>query len=163
MPYGEKNEFTGSRKTPAGQHSPKGPLERGRVRLMLIDELAGKTSTNVALGKKYGVSTTAITNFGKRHAAEIAEVREKAAEEFRGLWIAEKRNRLAEYQQDAEDVETALAAGINTDPSTLYGAKHRALRNTAEELGQLPNKPGAIDVSAKVTYEVSGVDLNDLK
>lgn len=132
------------------------PLERPWNRRRLIHELARGERTQVALAEAYGVVQSAISAFQSRHLTEIQEVRADLENEFAGLWIASKRERIAVYQEDAEKLAEV------EDPEALR-IKHNILKAVAEELGQLPSKMN-ISVGAKtITYVIDGVDMEALR
>jgi hypothetical protein len=162
------------------------PLERGWTRWKLIRELAVGEQTPASLARKYGVDRSAIAHFGKRHAAEIEEVRAEVQDELVGLWITQKAARLAEYQQDLEDVNALMA--LDMDPDTapradpdeddpdgaeviivgakvpaLLKAKARLLHQVAEEMGHLPARVQVQVNDQRVSYSVEGVDLSQLR
>ncbi len=134
--------------------------------MTLIRALALGEKTNAELAREREVTASAIKEFSKRHAAAIAEVKANVADEFAGLWIAQKRERVSAYQQNAEILAAEIEAlrdgrvavhggdadsedaedGAETadDISGALGrltrAYDRALRSVAEELGQLPTR-----------------------
>lgn len=135
---------------------PRRPLGRGWVKRKLIIDLAKGEKTQRVLAKEYGVSQPSISEFKIKHAAEISEAAKNLEDEFVGLWVANKANRLAEYEADIERVNEQGASDL--------ASKHRALRHVAEELGHIPNKVTlAGEVSTRVTYEVVGVPPEDLQ
>lgn len=162
-----------SDRMPPGRH--RRPLSRGHIKWKLIQELARQDKTQRALAREYDVAHSSITEFKQRHAAEIAEVRADLENEFAGLWIAQKTQRLAEYQTDAEEIGDARVQAIvghdeDGEPITaekvdaaLIRAKHAALRAAAEELGQIPAKVNITIDPVTVRYEVVGVSPEDLK
>ena len=135
------------------------PLENPLTRRKLIRELATTDTLQKEHAAKYGVSRDAIHDFERRHAEEIAAVRADHLDEFAGLLIAEKQNRLSVYEQ-------LLLEAIDRGERQVAV---RILRNVAEELGHLPSRmqiSGAVDVHT--TYTVAGedgrpVNLNHLK
>lgn len=132
------------------------PLERPWNRRRLIHELARGERTVTELAEAYGVTHGAVSQFRDRHTTEIVEVRQNLEDEFAGMWIASKRERLAVYQEDAEKLAES------EDPE-LIRIKHNILKAVAEELGQLPSKM-SISVGAKtITYVVDGVDMEQLR
>lgn len=135
----------------------RGKLEQAWIRRQLILELAVDNETRSALADKYDVDQSAISHFATRHRAEIDDRRGKLDDEFFGLWIADKVNRVAEYQDDVERINTALDA--ETDASLLK-AKLAVMRQVAEELGQLKT---SVELTGKLTYVVEGVDLSRLQ
>lgn len=122
--------------------------------------LAEGTTTQAALAKKYGVTPMAITQFKHRHANQIEEIRQNLEDEMAGLWIAKKFNRIAEYQEDLED--------INENPERYNSPEFRriktnVLKAVAEELGQLPAKMTRQELAEVVRYVVNGVNPEDLQ
>jgi hypothetical protein len=144
------------------------PKVRGAKKLTLQMELAKQEKTHKELAQEYGVGRIGITQFARRYKAEIAAIRagllEEVLEDGCGLWIAEKRMRLAEHQDTVEYVDSRLAAyesGINA--ASLIREKTNALRATAEELGQIPEKPAAPPTSSHSEYVVKGVSTDELQ
>lgn len=143
-------------------------LERPHVRLQLIRELAKGEATQRELGQRYGVTQPAIANFAKRHAARIDEVRGKLDDEFAGLWIAQKANRIEVLQGQVDDIaemmsdpEKAARAGVQA--AEMFRTAQSALRAVSEELGQLPARTVRHEGGVSVRYEVAGVDLEALR
>lgn len=156
----------------------------GHVKLDLIRALAAGKVRRSQLAKDYGVSPAAITAFASRNALAIQMLHDDLQAEMKALWIAEKAARVAEYQQDVDDingseharreaVKTALgdtldvqaalaeSEGLAPDPAQLRG-KHRALRSVAEELGQLPARVTVEIGDTHVRHELVGVDIDDV-
>lgn len=134
----------------------KYPLERGWVKLKLIRELATGTKTQVVLADEYGVAEHSITRFKRRHLTEIQEVQADIENKFASLWIAQKEYRLAELQHDVDEI------GDTRDPEMMRN-KHTALKQAAEELGQLPSRFNMQVNTAPITYKIEGVDLEQLR
>lgn len=134
------------------------PLERPYTRRKLIRRLALTDVGDDEVCADYGVDDASIHRFRKRHAEEIAAVAANAADEFAGLWIAEKLNRLTVY---GDMLEQALAKG------ELQNAA-RILRNAAEEMGHLPSRVQISgDIGVHTSYSIidedgKAVDLKDL-
>lgn len=164
----------------------RGKLERGWRRTWLIGKLARSEGTNAALADALGVVPSAIQAFKNRHADDIAAERERLAEQITGLWIADKLARLAEHQQDVEDIngviETKLDAATPTPwnplependgkatPSAVddlpawLRVKTAILHAAAEELGQLPQRVNVQVGGSLVTYKIEGVDMAELR
>ncbi len=135
-------------------HSGKrDPLEVPWVRRELQEALARGEKTQQQLADEYGVSQPSISNFKRRHQAVINQILEDAGNEFAGIELAKKVNRLETYQ------ETALLALNEGDLQTTQ----RALRAIADELGAIPNRVTLqAEVSAKTVYEIVGVENGDL-
>jgi hypothetical protein len=136
------------------------PLERGWTKHQLIHELAAQTKTISLLAKEYGVVHSGIINFRTRHAAEILAVQQNLADRFASIPLARKENRLAEYQQDIEDIN---ALQQDAPGAELTRIKHNALKNMAEEMGHLPSKTNVQVNAVQVTYAVEGVDPDAFK
>lgn len=134
---------------------------RGPIRVRLIHDLALDACTERALASEYGVSQPTIHEFKDRHRHQILLARDNIEDRLSGLWITDKLNRLAELEDDVEQINMALATVGPTDRPRLYLAKHRALRLAAEELGQLA--PRKVDATVSVRYEVVGVDMAALE
>lgn len=139
------------------------PLERGHVRYKLIHELARGEKTLTKLAEEYGVVHSAIIQFRDRHQTRVNEVKADIENEFAGLWIAEKRARIAEYQADVELINDS-GAGQNTKmaDADMLRVKAAIMRAVADELGHIPSKVN-INVSQKVTYVIEGVDPETLR
>lgn len=134
---------------------------RGWRRILLINELALDARPQTELAEAFEVTQAAISQFAARHRMRIANARAEIESSVAGLWIADKTSRLAEL----EDLVERLNDEIDGAPAELLPrlalAKCRALRNAAEELGQLA--PKRIDVGVQVRYEVVGVDMDRLR
>jgi hypothetical protein len=140
-------------------------LERPfHVRYKLQRLIAEGEHSNAQLGRLHGVTAEAIREFGKRHADAIAHIKAHLHDEYAGMWIAEKNERLQRYQNTAEILERQIEAvdqgqtvvapeggdsedddsGLVTDVSGPLSRLTRALNNTlravAEERGQLPTR-----------------------
>lgn len=158
----------------------RGPLEIPWTRRQLIVDLALSGKTQTELAEKYGVSQPSISDFKARHATEVAAVLADSENEFAGIALAEKANRLATYQ---EMLKVALEATpkVNGKGEIVYGlpdadgerhpimeidagVAQKILRNMAEELGHLPNRVTlAGEVGVTTNYTVNGVDPGALK
>jgi hypothetical protein len=127
---------------------------RGRHKLALIRLLAVGELTQAELAEEFGVTQPSIAAFKKRNLAEIQHVKANLEDEFAGLWIARKKDRVAELEDIAERF-----ARPGLDPKHAQ-IRLRALRQASEELGQLRIQ---IDTNAQVEYSVEGVDPEELK
>ena len=128
----------------------------GPQKLALKRDLALGTETVTELGKKYGMTKTGICQFRNRHALAIENIREHLENEFAGISIAEKKNRIAEYQEMFE----RLGNHQHADHHEWVKAQAIILRNTAEELGQLPPRQQITVIP--VQHVVVGVETGDL-
>lgn len=127
---------------------------RGWVKYSLVDDLVEGIKTYEALAVKYDVSPQRIGQFKKQNEELIEERRKNAADEFAGMWIAKKKNRIAAYEADVDRIDE-----YDPDPQWTR-IKHAALKSVAEELGQLKSH---IDVESRVAYTVDGVDMSKLQ
>lgn len=134
----------------------KGRLEAlpPHLRLHLIRELAAGT-TLTALAETYDVSVPSIFEYRNRHQHEIDRQKQNIEDEFAALWIAQKANRIAAYEGEYE----RLDRHENADHHLWSLARQSALKNAAEELGQLPPRQ-SITVNA-VTHVIHGVDIEE--
>jgi archaellum component FlaC len=132
-------------------------LEKGWAKSRLIMELARMEKTQVDLAQEYGVVQSSISEFASRHRDEIEAHKAHIKDELFGLWIADKRNRLAEYQTDVEAINDALESEAD---EKLLRAKLAVMRQVAEELGQLKAQ---VDLSGRLTYVIEGVDMDALR
>lgn len=155
----------------------KAPLEHPLTRRLLQTDLAHSGLSQSKLGEKYGVTQQSISDFAKRHAATIQQIRDDAANEFAGLAIASKAARLEVYREliDACMQPVPKVAGKDADfvrdedGNVVYeidaSVAGKLLRNVAEELGHLPNRvtlSGGLDVT-HTNYTINGVDPGALK
>lgn len=131
-------------------------IARGWAKHALIRDLAAAELNQVQLGAKYKVTQSAISMFNTAHSEAITALRAKLDDEWAGVWIASKLNRVVECQDDVEAINEAL--NLEKDPQ-LYRAKLAVMRQVAEELGQLKQE---IEVSGKLTYVVDGIDVSKL-
>lgn len=131
-------------------------LESGWAKRKLIHELARMEKNQIQLAAEYGVVQSSISEFSTRHRPEIDAVKQDIENEFAGLWIVEKVNRLAEAQADVEAISEAL--GSTTDEKLLR-VKLAIMRQVAEEMGQLKTN---VEVGGKVSYVIEGIDLSRL-
>lgn len=138
-----------------GRRAVKGHLDRGWVKHRLIRDIALGEKTNVQMAAQYGVSTNSITNFKRRYGLEIEEVKNNLADEYAGVWVAQKMARIQEYQEAAEK----MASGASPRNAEVLVT---ILKAVAEELGQLPART-QVNVSTETTvYEIVGVDPDDI-
>lgn len=148
------------------------------IHCALVREIAEGNLTHARLAKKYDVSTGAISAFKAKHLAEINEIKGDLENEFAGMWIAQKRARVAMYQRNAERCESWIEALDQWVPCECEdpecGAKVKKLKDApgimkrqremlhsaAEELGQLPTRM-TVQLTGQqvVRAEIVGVDL----
>ena len=142
-----------------------GNLTRGHIKLEVMRLLAKGEMTQKAIADRYGVAQPSVFEFKERYAAEIQAIRDaardKANEEFAGLWVAEKGARISEYQHQIDRIaEKAEAADWKLSPEWIKAAQ-TALRSVAEELGDL--QKSQVTLNGTVHYTVEGVDPEALK
>ena len=133
----------------------KGHLERGWVKHRLIRDFALGEKTGVELAEQYGCSVTSISQFKKRHSMEIEEVRNNLADEYAGVWVAQKLHRIQEYQQAAEK----MAQGHSPRNAEVLVS---ILKAVAEELGQLPARTQVNVQNNQVEYQIVGISPDDI-
>lgn len=128
----------------------RNPLELAWNRHALMRLLAEGKMTQAQMAVRMGVSESAVTLFKQRHADAIAAIAADVENEFAGIAIAQKSNRLAVYE---EELAKAQRAG---------GDKHivaRLLRQIAEEMGHLPSRVQLSgQVGIQTTYTITGED-----
>jgi len=132
------------------------PLEQGWVRARLIRDLAIGEIPQKTLAEEFGVVDSAITEFKKRHWVEIERVRDNMADQYGDMWISSKRSRLAELQKAAEK----LAEKPDARSAEVLA---KLLKDAAEELGDLPAKAQVQIMQQQVTYQIEGINLEDLR
>lgn len=137
-----------------GQTARKNHLERGWVRHRLIRDYALGEKTGKELAEIYGVSQTSMSAFKKRYSLEIEEVRNNLADEYAGVWVAQKMARIQEYQIAAEK----MANGTSPRNQEVLVS---ILKAVAEELGQLPARTQVNVNTEQVTYQIVGVSVED--
>lgn len=143
---------------PAGKPEPKRSASKipAYRRYALCRELATGEKTKTVLAQEYGVSVSAISQFAKRNADRIAQILAAIDSEFAGLWLADKVQRIASYQDDME----LSADGSRADHFEQIRTRTDIRKAVAEELGQLPTR--GVQVSGTVTHILEGVSIDDL-
>jgi hypothetical protein len=138
-----------------GRRPVKGHLERGWVKHRLIRDFALGEKTGRDLAKLYGASVTSISQFKKRHELEIEEVRNNLADQYAGVWVAKKIERIREYQNAAEK----MASGESARSQEVLVS---ILKAVAEELGDLPARTQVNISSEEVKYQIVGISVDDI-
>lgn len=152
---GTSGEVVLSPKRTDNQPARKNHLERGWVRHRLVRDLAIAEKSQAELAEIYGVSQTSMSAFKKRNQMAIEEVRNNMADEYAGVWVAQKMGRIAEYQEAAEK----MAKGTSPRNAEVLVT---ILKAVAEELGQLPARTQVQVNQQQVTYQVVGIDPSEL-
>lgn len=158
---------------------------RGHIAYSLVRDLAEGTLSQRRLATKYDVHLSTIADFKSRNRERIEAVKADLDNEFAGMWIAEKRKRIAAYMDDVELLDDSLEATtaarevlsiegedgtgltiakLDRDMAAILKRKHSALRSVAEELGHLPNRM-TLNVQggeSPVLHQVVGVDIDDV-
>lgn len=141
------------------------------MRVQLLRALATGEQTQTALAVEYGVAQPSISLFATRHADEINAIRVKLEDEWAGLWVAQKRARLAVYQENIERIHAALdkfwesyngtpTSDTLEDDGKLTTVQAKLLRQVAEEVGDLRTD---VNLSGKLLHHiVEGVNVDDL-
>jgi hypothetical protein len=148
---------------------PRSVIDRGHIRYQVIRILAAGEKTQVEIAAQFGCAQNTVSDFAKKYAERIAVVRDKLDDDFAGLWIADKAQRLAEYEDDVQKIGELIEASENDSAivkaqlGTLFRAKQAAVRAAAEELGSLPSRQELRIQSEPVTYRIEGVNTEDLK
>ena len=147
--------------SPGTPDSARSRRIRGYRKLQLINELALGNKSQAQLADEYGHTRAAISQFAKREAAAIQRVIDERDNEYAGLWIADQVNRIAEYQDMAEDLDALIESteGLDTAKVNAFLRRTQILRNVAEERGHLTQKH---ETSGDVRIEVVGVDPDAL-
>lgn len=186
----------------------RGVLDRPWNRVRVIADLAEGTMTQAEIGRKYGVTQSSVSEFADRHHAEVESKRAHLADEFHGMWIADKRARVAVLQQQVEGAELLMAMALELvreaarrgvkvgellesaedEGAALSGAElakleteqdkvantalgnylklgkgqREAMRNVAEELAQLPNRPTVQIQTERIEHVYVGIDMDDV-
>lgn len=142
---------------------------RGHVRYEICHLLAEGTLTQTQIAERYDVSAHAISNFNRDNRERIAEIRANMADEFAGMWIANKAKRVEVYQESAEWVSTVIEQQATLDPlllppilPALIRTQHNALKAAAEEMGAIPAKIQIQVQPVQVDYKINGVDIDQV-
>lgn len=97
---------------PVSRNLAPSQLYRGRAKMALLRDLAMGEWTDATIARSVGVPTVVIQDFRETYEHEINEVRlalaGQLAVESSGLWISKQYNRLAEMQQDFEDIDFVI-------------------------------------------------------
>jgi len=145
--------------------------------------LLAERKTQAEVAREFGCSQSTVSDFAKRYADKIAEVAADIENEFAGLWIAEKKNRVSELESQAEMLRQLIHDEVNRPEQTGFTADGEVLetgpdsekvarlsrrlegtlRAVAEELGQLPSRVAMVLGDEKGKYTINGVDIEKMK
>lgn len=165
--------MTGATKRDRGKLG--GLNHRKAVRLLAAGEL-----TQAAVAERMGVSQSAVSQFRDRYAEEIREVAADMDNEFAGIAIADKVNRVAMYSEIAERAlvpvpkvaangKTVTVINPETGEPEMVMEFNGALAGqmgklAAEEMGQLASRLQVSgDMQTTTTYKIIGVDPESMK
>jgi len=158
----------------APQHQNRGKLD-GLNRRRVMRDLALSGLTQQAIADKYGVGQSAVAMFKQRHADAIAAIAADAADEYAGIWIAQKANRLEALAEIAEiamqptpKITNKGTLAFDESGNVIKEVDGRlaaqVMKQAAEEMGQLPTRLQVSgDMNTTTTYRVEGVSPEDLK
>lgn len=160
--------MTGASRTDRGK---LGGLKRAQI----IRELALGDMSQSQMAEKYEVTQQSISEFKQRNAEAIAAVRANAEDEFAGLLIAKKLNRVAAYEDLLAEALRPVPKLDNKGHQVLdpvsgqpvlevdTRAAAMMLKSVAEEMGQLASRVQLSgDMTTTTTYKIAGVDPEDL-
>lgn len=157
----DDNEETNSHKR--AEKIERYRLERGRIRMKLIVDLAKDEKTHQELADEIECSRSAVSMFARKHKMEIQAERDKARDALSELWISNRATRVAQIQQIAEDLESymylVLASGGDPTIAALAKAQLRCLHDAAVELGQLKE----VAAQSTLSIVVRGVDTDVMR
>ncbi len=161
--------------TPGRRRKP-GKLEHPGVKPRLIRDIALTNMSQGQLAERYDVVQSSISEFISRNRARIEAVRVDSENEYAGVWIADKLNRIEAYAEQVNRIRDLLGGerdneeqGKEQGPlrsdeeAGLMRVAQSALKSVAEELGQLTTR-AKIDASGEigVRVEMVGVDPDDV-
>lgn len=127
----------------------------------LLHELAENELTQRVLARKYGISQARVSQLGTQYADEVEDMRADLEDEYAGLWLAQKAERVKAYMRLAEMLEEDLqVSGLE---SSFINQLQKVYKNIAEEMGQLPARVIVTQTGPKADYTVGGVDPRELK
>lgn len=112
--------------------------------------------TRAEIARRHDITRSAVSQWCKRHAGLIAQVRDTIDREASGIWAYEKVNRLAALQADYE----ASAEQPDAFSPDHIRVRMALLRQIAEETGQLKS---AAFMITPVTHVMVGVDVDQLR
>jgi hypothetical protein len=120
--------------------------------------LATGEKRRAQIAREFGVSAAYVTKFAKQYAFEIDQLKAAINDQFAGLWIADKENRILALQAE---YGRALSSTKTRDHHEWIKARLQILHQAAEELGQLP--PRTTVVVTPVVHIIENVDVELLK
>jgi len=142
---------------------------RGYQRLRLLRDLATSPSTPRELARDTGIPLRELLQFRDEHQEEISELAAALSSnlqlETQGMWITKKSNRLAELENEAEEIRDTLQDF--RDQGIPWSRSHRdmirtyleILRSVADETGAYPQRQSAPARSGSTVHYV--IDTED--
>lgn len=129
----------------------------GQQKLRLIQEIAEGTRPYRELAEEYGfTSESVVAQFKMRNKEAIARAKQGFEQRMEDLWVADKRARIATYEESIESLSQLVDELEPEKRPNAHKIIHNALRNVAEELGQLA--PKEVPVAGQLTVRLEGVD-----
>jgi len=147
------------------------PGLRGYQRLRLLKDLATSPQTPREIAQNYGLRLPVLLAFREAHEQEIAELNHAFSRglptETSGLWITRKENRLAELENEAEQIRDTLQE--YRDDGIPWSRSHRdmirtyleILRTVADETGAYPQRQAAPQRSGSTVHYVIDTGSQD--
>lgn len=113
---------------------------RGHKRITLVHDIARGEKSSAALMREYGMTRTDMKNFLAKYNYDIQLVQADLESEYAGLWITNKRNRLAEVEEVVNSANAELelwrelvaatqAAIDNHDKAAMEEALKKAMKS----------------------------------
>lgn len=135
-----------------GRKGKRKPLSAHK-KLNLMFDLAKGELPRSEIAKRYGVNESTIYRLAAvpANAESIRRIQEAGMDRLAGLWATDKGNRVAALQDSEEKLREDRSPAAQR-------ARQQALRNIAEELGQITQK---VEGSHTV-YQVEGVTPDEL-
>lgn len=131
----------------------------GITRRELVRDLAEGELSTTQLAAKYERSEGFINRFAGRNREQIFAIRLDPEDEIGCLWISRLAARVESLQGDVEYIEALLEEGkAGKSPARLLEVKQAALRQAAEQLGQLKPDPYGSGALREIEYRIVGVD-----
>lgn len=146
---------------------------RGRRRDALLLDLAMEALSYQEIAEREEFEARDLEAFAAEFQAEIVEIREamvnRTSIDVAGLWIANKRKRVAEIQATIEDIDeiiqTLRQSGVPWSRShrDMERVKLDLYRQVADELGAYPQRQAApVRQGAAVHYVIESEDTEAL-
>lgn len=131
----------------------------GIKRRELVRDLAEGALSTADLAVKYEITEGYVNRFAGRNREQIFSLRFDPDDEIGALWISRLAARVESLQADVEHIDELLEEGkAGRTPARLLEVKHAALRQAAEQLGQLRPDPYGNGAIREIEYRVVGVD-----